>query len=88
MTIDPAHGCGFPGHNLNPSAPSTEYTSWTNLSDLNRSRLLVRGYTSFNYTSFDLKALSDKNELLVAMLSDLPSMGGDGAAAMAPLKAG
>lgn len=38
---------------------ATEFTSWTNLSDLARRRFYVRTYESLNYTGFDLAALAD-----------------------------
>lgn len=87
VTVDSEHSM-FPGTDMDPAAPPTEYTSWTNLSDLSRGTLLVRAYTAFNYTAFDLKALSAKNEVCGVLLSTLNPMGGDGTDAMKPLQAG
>lgn len=88
VTITPpgAEGEGaFVGEQMVPGAPPTEYTAWTNLSDLSRSSLLVREYHAFNYTSFDLQALSEKNEIHIALMSQFSPLGGDGTAAMIPL---
>lgn len=81
ITVDPktgAEGMSFQGESLNEDAPPTEYTSWTNLSDLGRGKFLVRTYGSFNYTAFDLNALSDKDEVYLTLTSQLDPMGGDG----------
>lgn len=81
ITIDPkdgGEGMSFQGESLNEGAPPTEYTSWTNLSDLGRGRFLVRTYGSFNYTAFDLQELADKDEVYLTLTSQLDPMGGDG----------
>ncbi len=87
VTTDPLSEGGFEGEQMVPGAPPTEYTAWTNLSDLSRGTFLVRSYMAFNYTSFDLKALSEKNEIHLALLSKFGPLGGDGTGAMAPLPA-
>ncbi len=81
ITVDPktgGEGMSFEGKSLNEGAPPTEYTSWTNLSDLGRGKFMVRTYGSFNYTSFDLNALADKDEVYLTLTSQLDPMGGDG----------
>lgn len=87
VTTDPLSEGGFQGDQMVPGAPPTEYTAWTNLSDLDRGTFLVRSYQAFNYTSFDLKALSEKNEIHLALLSKFSPLGGDGTDAMVPLPA-
>lgn len=87
-TVDPksgAEGISFQGQSRNEGAPPTEYTSWTNLSDLGRSKFLVRTYDAFNYTSFDLKALSEKDEIVLSLTSKLDPLGGEGTASMVPV---
>ncbi|MFV0433261.1 MAG: linear amide C-N hydrolase [Leucobacter sp.] len=86
-TTDPGQKSGFPGKSINPEAPLTEYTSWTTLADLERGKWLVRTYASFNYTAFDLTVLSEKKELLIALLSKLSPLGGDATNALEPLPA-
>ncbi len=81
ITVDPksgGEGMSFEGQSLNEDAPPTEYTSWTNLSDLNRGKFLVRNYRSFNYTAFDLNELADQDEVLLTLTSQLDPMGGYG----------
>lgn len=79
---DGGEGMSFQGVGGN-SGPPTEYTSWTNLSDLDRGRFLIRTYGAFNYTSFDLGRLAEAGGLQVMPLSTLASMGGDGTDALA-----
>lgn len=76
-------GMSFEGQSLNEDAPPTEYTSWTNLSDLERGKFMVRTYGSFNYTAFDLNDLADKDEVYLTLTSQLDPMGGDGSAKLA-----
>ena len=52
-------------------AYATEFTSWTNLSDLDRKLFHVRTYGSLNYSSFDLGALSQETGVKVLPLSAL-----------------
>lgn len=89
-TVDPktgAEGISFQGQSRNEGAPPTEYTSWTNLSDLDRGKFMVRTYDSFGYTSFDLKALSEKDEVVLALTSKLDPLGGEGTEGMIPMSA-
>ena len=82
ITIDPpdaaGEGVAAQGTGRADGAPSTEYTSWTNLSDLNRGRFLVRTVTAFNYTAFDLERLADIDGIRLLPLASLDPMGGDG----------
>ncbi|HNP55886.1 MAG TPA: linear amide C-N hydrolase [Gordonia sp. (in: high G+C Gram-positive bacteria)] len=87
VTTDPGESGGLPGTQMVKDAVSTEYTSWTNLSDLAHGTFMVRAYQAFNYTSFDLNELSKKNEIHLALLSSLKPLGGDGTDAMFPLPA-
>lgn len=88
-TVDPktgAEGISFQGASRG-DGPPTEYTSWTNLSDLGRSRFMVRTYDAFGYTAFDLAALADNDEIMLALTSELDPLGGDGIAGMVPASA-
>lgn len=86
-TIDPGQKSNFPGTQINADAPLSEYTSWTTLADLERGKWLLRTYDSFNYTEFDLKELSSKNELLLGLLTKLSPLGGEGNSSLVPLPA-
>lgn len=55
----------------------TEYTCWTNLTDLERGRMLLRTYGGLNYTQFDLFALKDSPEPKIFPLSSLDGMAPD-----------
>ncbi len=86
-TIDPPETAGgegvkFQGIGGDDSKPPTEYTSWTNLSDLGRGRFLLRTYGSFNYTSFDLEQLSQSKQLHLIPTAKLDPLGGDGTEAL------
>jgi len=52
-------------------AYATEFTSWTNLSDLDRKLFHVRTYGNLNYTRFDLAALSSKTGVGVLPIAQL-----------------
>lgn len=86
-TVDPPEGGGgegmkFQGIGGDDKNPPTEYTSWTNLSDLGRGRFLLRTYGSFNYTSFDLTKLSQSKQLHLIPTAKLDPLGGDGTEAL------
>jgi penicillin V acylase-like amidase (Ntn superfamily) len=91
ITIDPpgagGEGVTFEGTGRKEGAPGTEYTSWTNLSDLNRGRFLLRTYTAFNYTAFDLDRLADVDGIRLMATTDLDPMGGDDTEALGSAKA-
>lgn len=64
VTIDyPSEGNGhltIPGLAEEPqTAYATEFTCWTNLSDLDRKQFFLRTYQGINYTCFDLAALAE-----------------------------
>lgn len=90
-TVDPkagAEGVSFQGTSRgDASAPATEYTSWTSLSDLGNSRFLLRTYDAFGYSSFDLGELSKGDEVKIMLTSQLDAYGGDTTAAMSTLGA-
>lgn len=87
VTTDPGSEANLPGTQMVPGAPNTEYTSWTNLSDQSGGKFMVRAYKAFNYTSYDLKALSEKKEIQLALLTQLKPLGGDGTDQMMALPA-
>ncbi|MBJ3778467.1 linear amide C-N hydrolase [Acuticoccus mangrovi] len=62
------------------TAYATEYTSWTNLSDLSRRLFFVRDYKSLNFTSFDLGALAAASTPCVLPLSHLGTAAFDASA--------
>jgi len=51
---------------------SSEYTSWTALSDLRRLRFSVRSYASLNYIDFDLAALKGQTSHKSVALNTIP----------------
>lgn len=59
---------GVTGHSMYTS----EYSTWTTLSDLKRLRLSIRPYESLNYITFDLNELSKHSESIVVPLSHFP----------------
>ncbi|WP_158969330.1 linear amide C-N hydrolase [Chachezhania sediminis] len=56
---------------------ATEYTCWTNLSDLDRKRFYLRTYRSLNYASFDLAQLAAAKGLFVLPVTHLDNLSGD-----------
>ncbi|MBB5215358.1 linear amide C-N hydrolase [Parapusillimonas granuli] len=66
---------GVAGHSMY----TTEYTSWTALSDLRRLRFSVRSYESLNYIDFDLAALLKEKSRKTIALSKIPAGATDGA---------
>lgn len=54
-----------------PNATSTEYTSWTKISDLDRGLVFLRTYQGLNYSKFDLKTLSKQSTPLVMPLTKI-----------------
>lgn len=51
---------------------TTEYTSWTALSDLQQLQFSVRNYGNLNYINFDLAALKDEKNKKTIKLSKIP----------------
>lgn len=90
-TTDPSgsggEGVSFQGSS-EKDATSTEYTSWTNLTDLERGRLLLRSYGAFNYTSLDLDLLAAADGVRLLAMDRFDPLGGDGNDALlaAPLR--
>ena len=58
--------------------PPTEYTTWTNLSDLHGGQFFLRTYDAFNYTMFDLGRLTKADGLRALPTASLDPLGGDG----------
>ncbi|MGB0135518.1 linear amide C-N hydrolase [Dokdonella sp.] len=56
---------------------TTEYTSWTSLSDLNRTQLHIRTYENLNFTMLDLQRLAAANGVRMLSLSALDQSGSD-----------
>lgn len=85
-TVDPktgAEGISFQGTSRgDDSTPPTEYTSWTNLSDLANGRFMLRTYDAFGYSSFDLDKLAEGDSLRTVLTSQLDPYGGDATEAM------
>lgn len=65
-----------------PAAIASEFTSWSNLTDLNRSRFFVRTYHALNYTMFDLAELAKTDRVMILPLSALDGMATDGTKAL------
>ena len=61
---------------------TSEYTSWTTLTDLSQRRLYLRTYDSLSYISFDINELADAGELRHVSLRDLHGEGNDMTAAL------
>ncbi|MDR5700837.1 linear amide C-N hydrolase [Agromyces aerolatus] len=86
-TTSPPQGAGgegvkFQGIDGGKSGPPTEYTVWTNMSDLKRKKFFFRSYDAFNWTSFDLDALAEAKQPRVVMTHQLSALGGDGTQAL------
>jgi choloylglycine hydrolase len=59
------------------TAYATEFTSWTNLSDIDRKRFHIRDYAGLNFFHIDLKALAGTKAPRVMPLSKLAGASGD-----------
>ncbi|GAA3641402.1 linear amide C-N hydrolase [Microbacterium awajiense] len=87
-TTSPPQGAGgegvtFQGIDHGQSGPPTEYTVWTNMSDLAGQKFFFRSYDAFNWTSFDLAAIAaEAKGPRVLLTPRLDPMGGDGTAAL------
>lgn len=57
---------------------TTEYTSWTTLTDLNRRQMYVRTYANMNYVRFDLQELMQGTTVKVVNLATLAGSTTDG----------
>lgn len=92
VTIDyPTEGGGHlevAGLSQSASEPyATEYTCWTNLSDLDRKRFYLRTYRGLNYASFDLTELAAAGGLFVLPVTHLDGMSGDATETLKQAKA-
>ncbi|XSG83283.1 MAG: linear amide C-N hydrolase [Methyloligella sp. ZOD6] len=63
-------------------ATATEFTCWTNLSDLDRKLFFVRDYHGMNYTKFDLTSLAALKQPKVVPLAKLSALPGDATAVL------
>ena len=86
VNIDPdagGEGIVFEGQPRGDNnAVSTEYTSWTNLSDLNTGKFMIRTYDAYGYSMFDLRELAKGDKMKYLLTSNLGAFGGDATAAM------
>lgn len=60
------------------TAYATEFTSWTNLSDLDRMQFYLRTYRGMNFTCFDLSKLTRSGAAMILPISHLDGLAGDG----------
>lgn len=60
------------------SGYTSEYTSWTTLSDLNRRQFYIRTYSGLDYIHFDLNELGKSGSFKVVDLVSLASIATDG----------
>ncbi len=81
ITIDLSGGGGAEGSGSS-SGPSTEYTSFTALEDLDRKRFYVRDYGALNYTGFDLARLGAAGQARTVALTEVEGWGLDGTDAL------
>jgi penicillin V acylase-like amidase (Ntn superfamily) len=61
---------------------TSEYTSWTSLTDLSRDILFLRTYDGLNYTKFDLGALASVTTVVSIPLATINGLAGDGTPAL------
>lgn len=85
ISVDPRGGgggieAGASGGAGSAGPVTSEYTSWTALTDLGRTKLLLRTYAGLNYTAFDLGRLSAAGGMKVMPLAVLDRMAEDGSA--------
>lgn len=91
VTIDyPEEGCGHLEVAGLPNEPSaayaTEFTSWTNLSDLDRKLFHLRPHGSLNYVRFDLEALSSEADVQILPITALSGKLIDASMKLGPFK--
>lgn len=68
-----------------PQSTPTEYTAWTNLTDLQRGQFFVRTYGGLNYTRFDLPRLATDPSPKILPLSTLDGLATEGTDLLKPL---
>lgn len=71
--------------NTKGSVP-TEFTSWTNLTDLERGLFFLRTYDALNYTQFDLNELNGSDTPKILPLSSVNGMAGDASSTMVAMR--
>lgn len=74
ITIDARGSGGLEVEGASPQSAAnytTEYTSWTSLTDLNNRLLLIRTYDGTNYVKFDLTRLAALKEVRLIPLADV-----------------
>ncbi len=77
ITIDPtSQGIGYVGDTGKAEAPApTEYTSWTNVSDLDRRILFLRSGSGMNYIGLNLKEMAGSTQFSATPMAKLtPTM--------------
>lgn len=92
VTIDyPAAGGGHlevAGLEADPTATyATEFTCWTNLSDLDRKHFYLRTYRGMNFTRFDLTALAGVEGPRLLPIQKIDGFGGDATDSLRQAKA-
>jgi len=70
------------------TAYATEFTCWTNLSDLRRTRFYLRTYRGLNYACFDLAEMKTLGATRIMALDRLDGMASDATAQLAAAHAG
>lgn len=61
---------------------TSEYTSWTSLTDMKRGQMFIRSYDSVNYIRFDLYELKKNRKVLTADLAKVNTSMADGTLAL------
>jgi choloylglycine hydrolase len=61
---------------------TSEYTSWTSLTDIKRGQMFIRSYDSMNYIRFDLKDLARSRKVLELDLAKVSAATTDGSRAL------
>jgi penicillin V acylase-like amidase (Ntn superfamily) len=69
------------------TAYATEFTSWTNLSDLDRKVFFLRTYESMNFTRFDLARLAELDGPRILSIEKLDGLSMDSTDALSQAKA-
>lgn len=87
ISIDPGssgdgEGGGTGATGKSAAGFTSEYTSWTALTDLDRQSLFLRTYEGMNYTEFDLTKLGNLKSVVSIPLADVDGTAGDGTTAL------
>ncbi|OZI74533.1 linear amide C-N hydrolase [Bordetella genomosp. 12] len=82
ITVDKSETQSIAGIPVPPVAGepgySSEYTSWTTLTDLNKHQMLVRTYANMNYVRFDLNTLAQSKAVKQVPLASISADVTDG----------